>query len=93
MLLGMSLTTLSMPAFKLNGKLEQPTHLCHRSPFVTMVPEAHDPASPASVMPLTREDVPSGNAALYTDVPFARRCNEPVCTNDEWSCYTNTSKV
>ena len=51
------------------------------------------PVPLASVVPSTREHVPCGNAALYTDVPFARRCNEPVCTNDEWSCYTNTSKV
>ena len=31
------------------------------------------PATPATVVPLTREDVPSGNVAVYTDVPLAER--------------------
>ena len=52
--------------------------------FVTMVPEAHDSASPASVVPLTREHVPSGNAALHTDVHFAKR--KVIVSSSAGSC-------
>ena len=53
MLLGMSLTTFSMPTLKLNIKLEQLTHLCHRNNFVTMAQEAHKPAPAAPIVYLT----------------------------------------
>ena len=73
---GVSWNVFNYPLYasvKLNVKLEQLIHLSHRSCFVTVFPEAHDSAPPASVTPLTRENVLSGNAALYTDAPFVKK--------------------